>query len=163
MPTCPKVARVDTPHSGVLYSGLAWAVSVQLFMLDWPQRCPTAWDRVSGLFNLASWSGASTNWWLWVPIALRVYKRWKGAGGTHDEVRCDLTLSPTSPSDRSLRCSGGRNPPHHFGSPALTGSGVVRPLPDPTSHGSTSTSPIRTSTPAPTMSSSSDKSSGETR
>jgi hypothetical protein len=62
---------------------------------------------------------------LWAPVALRVYKRWKGAGGTYDEVRCDLSPSPTSPSDRSLRRSGGGNPPHHFGSPALTGSGVI--------------------------------------
>jgi hypothetical protein len=58
-------------------------------------------------------------------VALRVYKRWRGAGGINDEVRCDLSSSPTSPSDRSLRRGGGENPPHHFGSLPLTGSGAV--------------------------------------
>jgi hypothetical protein len=62
------------------------------------------------------------------PLSRCAYtKRWRGAGGTDDEVRCDLFPSPTSPSHRSLRRSGGGNPPYHFGSPALTGSGVVRP------------------------------------
>jgi hypothetical protein len=63
------------------------------------------------------------------PVALCVYKRWRGVGGTNDEVRCDLSPSPTSPSDRSLRRSSGGNPPHHFGSPALTGSGAVSSSP----------------------------------
>jgi hypothetical protein len=62
------------------------------------------------------------------PLSRYAYtKMWRGVGGTYDVVRCDLFSSPTSPSHRSLRRSGGGNPPHHFGSPALTGSGVVRP------------------------------------
>jgi hypothetical protein len=40
--------------------------------------------------------------------------------GKNDEVRYDLFPSPTLPSDRSLGRSGDGNPPHHFGSPALT-------------------------------------------
>jgi hypothetical protein len=58
--------------------------------------------------------------------AARIQKVERG-WGTHDEVRYDLFPSRTSPSDRSLRHSGGGNPSHHFGSPALTGSGAVRP------------------------------------
>jgi hypothetical protein len=85
------------------------------------------------------------------PLSRCAYtKMWRGVGGTYDVVRCDLFPSPTSPSHRSLRRSGGGNPPHHFGSPALTVSGVVRP-PRANARGSTSTSPTRTSTLAPTM------------
>jgi hypothetical protein len=58
--------------------------------------------------------------------AARIQKVERGWGHKDDEVRCDPFPSPTSPSDRSLRRSGGGNLPHHFGYPALTGSGAVR-------------------------------------
>jgi hypothetical protein len=47
--------------------------------------------------------------------------------GAHKTKFAMTYLSLSQPSDRSLRRSGGGNPPHHFGSPALTGSGAVRP------------------------------------
>jgi hypothetical protein len=49
-------------------------------------------------FDLVSWSRVPTDWWLWAPVTLREYKMRKGVEGTDDEVGCDLTLSPTSPS-----------------------------------------------------------------
>jgi hypothetical protein len=63
------------------------------------------------------------------PIALRVYKRRKGAGGTDDEVHRDVTLSPTSLSGPITKAHRWRESstlqPYYFGSPVLTGSGAV--------------------------------------
>jgi hypothetical protein len=127
---CILAMRYCSRHcSDLIWPMLTWHCRSDIVCWIDPNGRQTAWDRVSGPFDLAPWSGVPTNWCLWAPIALRVYKRWKGAGGTYDEVRCDLSPSPTSPSDWSLRRSGGGNPPHHFGSPVLTGSGVVSSSP----------------------------------
>jgi hypothetical protein len=65
-------------------------------------------------FDLTPWSRAPTDWWLWIPIIPRVYKRRKEIeGGTDYEVHRDLTLSHTSLSnDRSLSRSSGGKPLH---------------------------------------------------
>jgi hypothetical protein len=63
------------------------------------------------------------------PCHTAVYKRRKGAGGTDDEVHRDLTLSPTSLSGPITKAQQRQESStlqrYYFGSPVLTGSGVV--------------------------------------
>jgi hypothetical protein len=82
-------------------------------------------------FDLTPWSGAPTDGWLWAPVVLRVYKRRKRTEGTDDEVHRDLTLSPTSLSEpiteTQRQWESSTLQRYCSGSPALTGSGAVRP------------------------------------
>jgi hypothetical protein len=86
----------------------------------------------------------------------------------HAKVHRDLTPTLILPLIRSLRRSGGGKPPHcaihaaaaleYWFAPDLVSSSYTEPTP----HGSATTSPPSTFTPATTMLSSSNMPSGET-
>jgi hypothetical protein len=91
----------------------------------------TEWDQVSNPVRSRALIGGANRLMIVGPVALRVYKRWNGAGGIDDEVHRDLILSPTSLSGPITKAHRRRESStlqrYCFGSPALTGSGVVRP------------------------------------
>jgi hypothetical protein len=96
-----------------------------------PTRVQRNGTKSQAPFDLTPWSGVPTDWWLWPPVVLRVYKRRKGVGGTDDEVHRDLTLSLTSLSGPITKAQRRRKSStlqrYCFGSPAPIGSGAVRP------------------------------------
>jgi hypothetical protein len=119
--------------SGIVYTQyyscaekFSFLLDLDTLLLDWPQRRPTAWDQVSARLISRPDRGCQPTDGCG-PLSHCAYtKGGEGLRDRDDGVRCDPFPSPTSPSDRSLRRSGGGNLPHHFRYPALTRSSDVR-------------------------------------
>jgi hypothetical protein len=104
-------------------------------MLDWPQQATNGMGPSPKPHSISHPDRGRQPNDVLGPVALRIYKRRKRAGGTDGEVHCDITFSPTSlyePITKAQRRWESSTPRCHCsGSPALTEFDVVHlPLAD---------------------------------